>query len=88
VNYDRITLGEAVATGVHSMHDFVGTHLRSYWMDYDGATRLRATAFREIARGFGVTLSGDNLLNRQTGEPDNATIVPGRTITVGLRAKF
>jgi iron complex outermembrane receptor protein len=88
VNYDRITLGEAVATGAHSMHDFVGTRLRSYWMDYDGATRLRATAFREIARGFGVTLAGDNLLNRQTGEPDNATIVPGRTITVGVKAKF
>ena len=88
MNYDRITLGRAVATGVHSMRDFVGAQLRSYWMDYDGSTRVRATAFRDIARGFGVTITGDNLLNRQTGEPDNATVVPGRTVTVGLRAKF
>jgi iron complex outermembrane receptor protein len=88
VNYDRVTLGKAVATGAHSMHDFVGPQLRAYWMDYDGSTRVRATAFRDITRGFGVTITGENLLNRQTGEPDNATVVPGRTITLGLRAKF
>jgi iron complex outermembrane receptor protein len=88
VNYDRISLGQAVESGAHSMHDFVGTRLRSFWMDYDGATRLRATAFREIVRGFGISVTGENLLNRQTGEPDNATVVPGRTISVGVKAKF
>jgi hypothetical protein len=33
-------------------------------------------------------LIGDNLLGVQQGEPDNATIVPGRTVTAGLKAKF
>jgi iron complex outermembrane receptor protein len=88
INYDRVTLGQAVATGVHSSHDFVGNRLRAYWLEYDGATHVHATAFREIARGFGFTITGDNLLNRQTGEPDNATVVPGRTITLGVKAKF
>ena len=35
-----------------------------------------------------VSLSGENLLNRQLGEPDNVTVVPGRTITLGLRTAF
>ncbi|NUR35196.1 MAG: hypothetical protein HOQ17_07970 [Gemmatimonadaceae bacterium] len=35
-----------------------------------------------------VSLSGENLLNRQLGEPDNVTVVPGRTINLGLRTAF
>src|SRR5204863_139604 len=33
-------------------------------------------------------LSADNLLNYQRGEPDNITVVPGRTILSGVRVKF
>jgi hypothetical protein len=37
---------------------------------------------------FSVELSADNLLNYQRGEPDNITVVPGRTIMSGVRVKF
>ena len=70
------------------MHEFAGAQLRAYWMRYDGPVHLRATTSRDIVNGFALTIAGDNLLNHQTGEPDNATIVPGRTVTVGVRAKF
>jgi hypothetical protein len=33
-------------------------------------------------------MTGDNLLGRQRGEPDNVTVVPRRTITAGVQAKF
>jgi hypothetical protein len=33
-----------------------------------------------------MNLSGENLLNRQHGEPDNVTVVPGRTLIFGLKA--
>jgi hypothetical protein len=33
-------------------------------------------------------LTGDNLLGQQSGEPDNVTVVPGRTVTAGIKAKF
>jgi iron complex outermembrane receptor protein len=35
-----------------------------------------------------LNLTGENLLNYQRGEPDTMTIVPGRTITLGVRARF
>jgi hypothetical protein len=37
-----------------------------------------------------VTLvaTGSNLFNYQRGEPDNITVVPGRTITMGMKAEF
>jgi iron complex outermembrane receptor protein len=41
---------------------------------------------RNFYRGLSLTLSGENLLNRQHGEPDNITVVPGRTLSFGLRA--
>jgi hypothetical protein len=49
---------------------------------------LRATGSRELRPGFSAELSLDNLLNYQVGEPDNATVVPGRTIMTGLRLRF
>ena len=42
----------------------------------------------DLWRGFLVSVTGDNLLNLQRGEPDTITIVPGRTILLGLRARF
>jgi hypothetical protein len=33
-------------------------------------------------------VSGENLLNRQQGEPDNITVVPSRTLSLGLKARL
>jgi hypothetical protein len=33
-------------------------------------------------------MSAGNLLDYQLGEPDNVTVLPGRTITGGVRGKF
>jgi iron complex outermembrane receptor protein len=55
-------------------------------LKYGGVTRLRASVGRSLFRGLSINLSGENLLNRQHGEPDNVTVVPGRTLTFGLRA--
>jgi glucose-1-phosphate thymidylyltransferase len=35
-----------------------------------------------------LVLGGDNLLDRQRGEPDDATVMPGRSVSLGIRAKF
>jgi hypothetical protein len=64
----------------------VGQQLRNYWLKYGGVTRLRASLAKTLFRGLSFTMSGENLLNHQHGEPDNATLVPGRTISFGLRA--
>ena len=64
----------------------MGQQLRNYWLKYGGVTRLRASVSRGLYRGLSVNLSGENLLNRQHGEPDNVTVVPGRTLNFGLRA--
>jgi iron complex outermembrane receptor protein len=96
INYDRLALATELArhTGDGRVNDgrgpsdFVGPHLRDYWRTYDGVTRLRANVTRDLTRGVSLLISGDNLLNQQRGEPDDVTIVPGRTMSVGLKAKF
>jgi hypothetical protein len=35
-----------------------------------------------------LSLMADNLLDVRQGEPDNLTILPGRTISAGVRARF
>jgi iron complex outermembrane receptor protein len=42
----------------------------------------------DLSRGLALVFVGENLLGYQRGEPDNVTIVPGRTLTLGVRAKF
>ena len=42
----------------------------------------------ELGGTLTLLVTGENLLGGQLGEPDNATIRPGRTITAGLRAGF
>jgi iron complex outermembrane receptor protein len=88
VNYDRLALSRAVADPTRPSHDFVGPQLRSFWTTYNGYTHVRASASRDLLGGLALVVTGDNLLNRQTGEPDNITVVPGRTLTAGVRAKF
>jgi iron complex outermembrane receptor protein len=61
---------------------------RDYWTSYSGVTRLSAHASRALTRGLAMVFWGDNLLGTQRGEPDNLTIVPGRTLTAGIRARL
>jgi iron complex outermembrane receptor protein len=41
-----------------------------------------------VARRFTFVLLGDNLLDHQEGEPDNITVLAGRTVSLGIRARF
>jgi iron complex outermembrane receptor protein len=50
--------------------------------------RLRANVSYDVRRALSLIVTGDNLLDHQLGEPDNVTVLPGRTITGGLRARF
>jgi iron complex outermembrane receptor protein len=92
VNYDRLALARAIAessvSGASSTQPPVGAQLRGYWRTYDGVTRLGARTSLALWRGASVTLAGDNLLDRQLGEPDNVTVLPGRSVTLGVRAGF
>jgi len=88
MGYDRLALAEALTSGGVAPADLVGDQLRSYWRSYGGVTRVRATFTRDIFRGLSLVMTGDNLLGQQRGEPDNVTVVPGRTVTAGLKAKF
>ena len=65
-----------------------GAGLRDYWRAYSGVTGLRASISRDIGRGLRIVMTGDNLLDVQGGAPDNATLLPGRTTTLSLRATF
>ncbi len=88
INYDRLSLAQNLAAAQGGAGQFTGALLRSYWKDYGGVTRLRASFSRDLLRGFSLVLTGDNLLGQQRGEPDNVTVVPGRTLSLGLRTKF
>ena len=50
--------------------------------------RLRANVSFDVRRTVSLVITGENLLDHQLGEPDNVTVLPGRTITGRLRAKF
>ena len=65
-----------------------GGRLRDYWRTYDGVTRLRSNVSYRFSQGFSLVMGGENLLNLQRGEPDNVTVIPGRTVTLGIRTKF
>jgi iron complex outermembrane receptor protein len=86
INYDRLSLLQSSTAGLQQ--DIVGSSLRSYWRSYDGVTRLGARAGMNVTKGMTLTLDGENLLDEQRGEPDNITVLPGRTITAGLRISF
>jgi iron complex outermembrane receptor protein len=87
INYDRVALARVFLPG-EPLPQPIGSQLREYWRTYDGFTHLRATATRALRPGVAFLISADNLLGRQVGEPDNITVVPGRTISLGVRASF
>ncbi len=88
INYDEVALAQAGMSGTQPVQGLVGPSLRSYWRQYTGGLHLRASISHDIRRDFAVEMSGDNLLNYQRGEPDNITIIPGRTIMTGVRVNF
>ncbi len=88
INYDRLALASTYLRGGAPSRELSGTVLRSYWLPYGEVTRLRASVARDLPRGLTLRLLGDNLLDRQRGEPDNVTIVPGRTFSFGIAARF
>ena len=81
INYDRLAL-------TAQPDEVVGVGLRDYWKPYGGAVNLRASLTRNVNPRLMVMLTGNNLLNSQTGQPDNSTVVPGRTVSFGVRAAF
>lgn len=85
IDYDRVALAGAFSNSTQADAELVGQQLRNYWLKYSGVTRLRASVGRNLFRGLSFNVSGENLLNRQHGEPDNVTVVPGRTLSFGLR---
>ena len=88
INYDRVALARAATDRTTTAGTISGAQLRSFWREYDGVTHLSVRATHDFSRYIGVTVSGENLLNQQIGEPDNITILPGRGISIGVRARF
>ncbi|HZK78378.1 MAG TPA: TonB-dependent receptor plug domain-containing protein [Gemmatimonadaceae bacterium] len=88
INYDRIALASAFANNSMPLQDFIGWKLRTYWKNYSGVTRVNARAGLFLGRGMTFTVDGENLLDEQRGEPDNITVLPGRTVSAGLRLSF
>jgi iron complex outermembrane receptor protein len=88
INYDRLGIATALINAEGASSELTGDKLRPFWISYPGATRLRSAVSFDAWRGTLLTVTGENLLNHQRGEPDTITIVPGRTIIVGVRARF
>lgn len=88
INYDELGLVQAFIGGAHPARDLIGPQLRQYWRQYNGALRIRASASRDIRNRFALRFTGDNLLSHQLNEPDNMTVLPGRTIMTGVSLKF
>jgi iron complex outermembrane receptor protein len=81
-------VGSALSTGDQSVRALEGTNLRTFWLRYPGVTRWRAGAQYRWREAFSLVAGGENLLNVQTGVPDNATVIAGRTLTFGVRTVF
>ena len=88
INYDRVALAGAFSNSTQTDQQLVGEQLRKYWLSYSGVTRLNATLGRNLFRGVSLNVTGNNLLNKQFGEPDNVTVVPGRMVSFGVRASM
>lgn len=90
INYDRIALtADFVAdTSANAARNYTGAALRQYWRRYPGVTRLDAAFTWPFNHRFQASAIGQNLLGRQTGEPDNITVLPGRTVALSVRGVF
>ncbi len=81
INYDRLAL-------LQRDEPLFGEGLRAFWRSYDGVTRMGGRLGVGLLRGMTFTLDGENLLDAQRGEPDNVTVLPGRTLSAGLSVAF
>jgi iron complex outermembrane recepter protein len=92
VSYDRLALAQMLAQTMESGHEgtrpLVGPELRAYWRVYGGVTHWSASSAYTLSPRMTLIFTGDNLLGHQRGEPDNLTVLPGRTLTLGVRAGF
>ena len=88
INYDQLAIAERQSAAGFDPRTVTGAYLRNYWREYSGVNRLRSTFSYSLTRGLSLIMTGDNLLNLQRGEPDNVTVVPGRTLTLGIRTRF
>jgi outer membrane cobalamin receptor len=88
INYDELALATAYMSGDRMAHEITGAQLRQYWRRYNGALHVRATASRDVRDLFTFEINGENLLGYQRNEPDNLTILPGRTIMTGVKLRF
>lgn len=87
VSYDRAAIAEALARS-EAPSTLDGPMLRRYWLSYGAMTRWRAGAAYRLRSDLSMMVNGDNLLNVQTGAPDNSTVIVGRTLLFGLRTTF
>lgn len=88
INYDELSLASAYMSGDRMAHEITGMQLRQYWRRYNGALHVRASASRDFRDLVTFEITGENLLDYQRNEPDNLTILPGRTVMTGFRVKF
>jgi outer membrane receptor protein involved in Fe transport len=92
VSYDRLALAQALAQTMQSGREAtrppVGADLRAFWRVYGGVTHWNASSTYTLWPRMTLIFSGDNLLGHQRGEPDNVTVLPGRTLALGVRAGF
>ncbi len=93
VGYDRSAIATALArTGLEATaaasRALEGPQLRRFWTTYSSVTRWRAGISYRVRSGLAMQASGENLLNVQTGAPDNTTVITGRTMTLGVRTQF
>ncbi|HVX38424.1 MAG TPA: TonB-dependent receptor, partial [Gemmatimonadaceae bacterium] len=88
INYDEVAYARDYLGAERPAHGLLGASLRRYWRQYDGGLRLRANLSRDLGNNMSLEISGDNLLGYQLDEPDNATVLPGRTLMTGIRVKF
>lgn len=88
VNYDEVAYARDYLGADRPAYRLLGSSLRQYWRRYDGGLRLHAHASRDLRDNVSVEISADNLLGYQLDEPDNATVLPGRTLMTGFRFKF
>ncbi|MDQ2666557.1 MAG: TonB-dependent receptor [Gemmatimonadota bacterium] len=88
INHAQVALAQAMVTDPSGRLVPVGEALRAYWRTYGGSTRIGAATSLRVTQRTSISLTGANLLNRQVGEPDNITVVPGRSLLLGLQASF
>jgi iron complex outermembrane recepter protein len=88
IGYDRAAIARDLASGARTPEQLAGLTLRRYWRSYEGVNRLRASLTHELTSRLTLSVHGENLLDVRVGEPDNLTMLPGRTLSAGLRARF